>query len=348
VLIKAFQKRASWEVVKFIRMHVVRQGPRAARIRVRGMTTGLAVPMGLASVRERRLGLALGALGVAIFALSIPMTRLASGSAAAPELPAAFVALGRAGVAGLLALGYLALARDRLPRGDEWPWLGATALGVVFGWPLFLGYAVLHVDAVHASVVSGVLPLATATIAAAMLRQRPGAGFWACALAGCALVLAFAFWKGGAAFQAADGLLLLAVVTGAFGYVSGARLSSRMAPQQVISWVLVLSLPITLPLTVALWPQRPASFASWGGFAYVAVFSMWLGFFAWYRGLALGGTVRVSQVQLLQPFLSMLLCVPLLGEPVDAPTAMFSIAVLLTVLASQKVGAGPPSRSRPV
>ena len=285
-------------------------------------------------MRDRRVGLALGALGVLIFALSIPMTRLASGSAADPRLPAAFVAIGRAAFAGLLALAYLSAVRARLPRGAEWGWLAATALGVVFGWPLFLGYAVLHVDAIHASVVSGVLPLATAAIAAVMLRQRAGPAFWACAVAGCAIVVAFAWFRGGSAFQAADGLLLLAVLTAAFGYVSGARLSSRIPPQQVISWVLVLSLPLTLPISIALWPAQPVPAIAWGGFAYVSVFSMWLGFFAWYRALALGGTLHVSQVQLLQPFLSMLLAVPVLGETLDVTTVVFAIAVMLTVFAA--------------
>ena len=293
-----------------------------------------ALPMGLPSMRDRRIGLALGAIGVLIFALSIPMTRLASGSAADPRLPAAFVAIGRAAFAGLLALAYLTAVRARLPRGAEWGWLAATALGVVFGWPLFLGYAVLHVDAVHASVVSGVLPLATASIAAVMLRQRAGPAFWACAVAGCAIVIAFAWFRGGSAFQAADGLLLLAVLTAAFGYVSGARLSSRIPPQQVISWVLVLSLPLTLPVSFALWPAHPVPASAWVGFAYVSVFSMWLGFFAWYRALALGGTLHVSQVQLLQPFLSMLLAVPVLGETLDLSTVVFAIAIMLTVFAA--------------
>jgi drug/metabolite transporter (DMT)-like permease len=293
-----------------------------------------ALPMSLPSLRERRIGLALGAMGVLIFALSIPMTRLASGSADDPRLPAAFVAIGRAAFAGLLALAYLSAVRARLPHGAEWGWLAATALGVVFGWPLFLGYAVLHVDAVHASVVSGVLPLATAAIAAVMLRQRAGPAFWACAVTGCAIVLAFAWFRGGSAFQAADGLLLLAVLTAAFGYVSGARLSTRIPPQQVISWVLVLSLPLTLPTSIALWPAQPVPASAWGGFAYVSVFSMWLGFFAWYRALALGGTLHVSQVQLLQPFLSMLLAVPVLGETLDIATVVFAIAVMLTVFAA--------------
>jgi drug/metabolite transporter (DMT)-like permease len=299
-------------------------------------TPGLAMPLPVPSLRDRRAGLVLGVLGVLIFALSIPMTRLASGSADDPRLPAAFIAVGRAALAGVLALAYLRAVDARRPTREEWPWLVATALGVVFGWPLFLGFAVLHVDAVHASVVSGVLPLATAAIAALMLRQRAGAGFWACAVAGCALVAAFAWVKGGAAFQAADGLLLLAVLAASFGYVSGARLSRAMPPQQVISWVLVLSLPVTLPVTAALWPSQPAPAVAWGGFLYVSLFSMWLGFFAWYRALALGGALHVSQVQLLQPFLSMLFAVPLLGESLDAATVAFALAVMLTVFLGQR------------
>lgn len=308
------------------------------------MTEAVTIPLGRAVARDTRLGFALGALGVLIFALSIPMTRLASGSAGDPQLPAAFVAIGRAAFAGLLAAAYLLAVRARWPRGGEWLALAATALGVVFGWPLFLGFAVLHVDASHAAVVTGVLPLATAAIGALMLRQRPSPGFWLCAVAGCALVVAFAAWRGGATLQWADALLLLAVLSASFGYVSGARLSSRMPPEQVISWLLVLSLPVTLPFSIAFWPAQPVSAAAWGGFAYVSVFSMWLGFFAWYRALALGGTVRVSQVQLLQPFLSLLLCVPVLGEPLDIATVGFALAVMATVFAGKRMTDNVPQR----
>jgi drug/metabolite transporter (DMT)-like permease len=286
----------------------------------------------------------LGAAGVLIFALSIPMTRLASGSALQPQLPAVFVALGRAALAGVLAIGYLAWVRAPWPRGPQWRALALTAAGVVFGWPLLLGWAVLHVDAVHASVVSGLLPLATAALAAWMLRQRPGAAFWACALAGTALVIGFAWWKGGAALQAADALLAGAVLAAAFGYVSGARLAGQMPPEQVISWVLVISLPLTLPVALAHWPAQPVRAAAWGGFLYVSLFSMWLGFFAWYRALALGGTLRVSQIQLLQPFLSMLLAVPVLGERLDAATVAFALAVMACVAVSRRLAAAPASK----
>lgn len=293
------------------------------------------------SPREATRGMLLGVLGVLVFALSIPMTRLATGPGAASgsalPLPAEFVAIGRAAVAGLLAAAYLAWVRAPWPRRRQWLVLAFTAAGVVFGWPLFLGWAVLSVDAVHASVISGLLPLATAAVGAAWLRQRPSLGFWVCALAGTALVVAFAAWRGGGALQAADVLLLLAVASAAFGYVSGAQLARDMPPQQVISWVLVLVLPLTLPLAWWYRPSAPATLAAWGGFLYLGVFSMWLGFFAWYRALALGGTVRVSQVQLVQPFASMLLAVPLLGESLDAATVMFALAVIATVWAGKRM-----------
>jgi drug/metabolite transporter (DMT)-like permease len=203
-----------------------------------------------------------------------------------------------------------------------------TGLGVVFGFPLFLALAVREVDAIHASVISGVLPLATAAVAAVVLRQRPSIGFWACALLGLGLVLAFAWWRGASGFQWADGLLLLAVFSAAGGYVSGAGLSRQMSAEQVICWVLVMYLPLTAPLALANLPQLPVGSAAWGAFAYVSLFSMWIGFFAWYRALAIGGTMRVSQVQVIQPFLSMLLAVPILGEELDAMTLVFALAVI--------------------
>lgn len=278
-----------------------------------------------------RRGLLLGLVGVFIFALSIPMTRLASGSNEAPQLDPVFVALGRAALAGVLAASYLYFTNAKRPSLAQLQPLLLTAAGVVFGWPLFLGWAVRSVDAVHASVISGVLPLATAGLGALMLRQRPSPGFWLCVLAGFGLVFGFAWWRGAAGFQTADGLLLLAVLCASSGYVNGARLSQQLKPEQVISWVLVLSLPITLPVAWWTWPAQAVAPSAWGGFLYVSVFSMWLGFFAWYRALAIGGTVRVSQVQVLQPFLSMLLAVPILGEQLDGMTLLFALAVVAVV-----------------
>ncbi len=285
-------------------------------------------------------GLALGALGVLIFAATLPMTRLAVGDASAPQLPPAFVTAGRAAVAGLLSAVYLLLLRPRLPERRHWRALFISALGTVLGFPLFLSLALRQVDAMHAAVVTGVLPLATAAVAALMLRQRASAGFWVCAVVGCALVLAFAAWQGSGGLVPADGLLLLAVLCAAFGYVGGAQVSAVLPAQQVICWVLVLSLPLVLPATWWLRPQQSATAAAWGGFAYVSLFSMWLGFFAWYRGLALGGVMRVSQVQLLQPFLALLFAVPILGERLEPATVGFAMAVMAVVFVGRRLPAG--------
>ena len=285
-------------------------------------------------------GLLLGALGVLIFAATLPMTRLAVGDASAPQLPPAFVTAGRAGVAGLLSAAWLLILRAPFPARRHWPALFFSALGTVVGFPLFLALALRQVDAMHAAVVTGVLPLATAAVAALVFRQRASAGFWACALLGCALVIGFAAWQGSGGLSAADGLLLLAVLSGAIGYVGGAQVAVALPAQQVICWVLVLSLPFTLPAMWWLQPQQPASTAAWGGFAYVSLFSMWLGFFAWYRGLALGGVMRVSQVQLLQPFLALLFAVPILGERLQPATVAFALAVMAVVFIGRRMPAG--------
>jgi drug/metabolite transporter (DMT)-like permease len=288
-------------------------------------------------VNAAQRGMALGTLGVVIFAMTLPMTRLAVGDKAAPQLDPAFVTAGRAAVAGLLSAAWLAWHRVAPPPRRHWGALALSALGTVVGFPLFLALALREVDAMHAAVVTGVLPLATAAVAALVLRQRPSAGFWACAVAGCALVVAFAAWQGSGRLTAGDTYLLLAVLSAAGGYVAGARVSAVLPASQVICWVLVGSLPFTLPVTIALLPAAPVAASAWLGFGYVSVFSMWLGFFAWYAGLALGGVVRVSQVQLLQPFLALLFAVPVLGERLDAATVLFTLAVIAVVMVGKRM-----------
>ena len=292
------------------------------------------------SARDERKGLWLGFLGVVIFAMTLPMTRLAVGPASDPQLPPIFVTAGRAALAGLLSVLYLfatTSVRPTRPQGHQLPAFAICALGTVAGFPLFLALALRDVDAMHAAVISGVLPLATAAAAAWSFRQRPSVGFWICAVLGCAMVLAFAAYKGSGRLSFADGLLLLSVLSASIGYVAGARLSAQIRAEQVICWVLVMSLPLTLPVALFNWPSAPVRAAAWGGFAYVALFSMWLGFFAWYRGLALGGTVRVSQIQLLQPFLALLFAVPVLGEKLELITVVFSLAVIAIVFVGKKM-----------
>ncbi len=199
----------------------------------------------LASAHRR--GLWLGLLGVVIFALTLPMTRLAVGTPDAPQMSGVFIALGRAVVAGVLSAIFFFLAtKAPWPRRDQCKPLALVALGVVFGFPLCTSIAMRHVEAVHASVIVGVLPLATAAVGAWLHRQRPSAGFWVCAATGTALVVAFALIRSGTsrlAIQPADALLLLAMVCAAVGYGYGAKLSQTMRAEHVICWALVLSLP---------------------------------------------------------------------------------------------------------
>lgn len=287
-----------------------------------------------------RRGLWLGLLGVTMFAMTLPMTRLAVGTPETPLMSGVFIALGRAVVAAGLSILFLLATRASWPRrADGWPLLLVMG-GVVFGFPLLTSIAMRHVDAVHASVIVGVLPLATAAVGALLHRQRPSTGFWLCAVLGSALVVAFALLRSGSSglqLHFADVLLLGAMLCAAVGYGYGARLAQHMRAEHVICWALVMALPVTLPLA---WVSRPLvalPAAAWGGFAYVAVFSMWLGFFAWYRGLALGGTVRVSQLQLLQPVLGMLFAAGLLSERLDAVSIGFALAVITTVFISKKM-----------
>jgi drug/metabolite transporter (DMT)-like permease len=289
------------------------------------------------STAQETKGLWYGLLGVVIFAMTTPMTRLAVGPTLDPQLPPLFVTAGRAAVAGLLSVAYLLFTQASRPPRALWWLVAVCSAGTVVGFPLFLSLALRQVDAMHAAVITGMLPLATAAAAAVAMRQRPSFGFWVCAVLGFALVLAFAALQGGGALSVADGFLLLAVLCASIGYVAGARLSTHMSPEHVICWVLVMSLPLTVPVALANLPVQAVRPSAWLGFAYVTLFSMWLGFFAWYRGLALGGTVRVSQVQLVQPFFSLLFAVPVLGETLQPLTVVFSLAVIATVFVGKKM-----------
>ena len=271
------------------------------------------------------------------------MTRLAVGTPDAPQMSGLFIAMGRAVVAAGLSAALLLLTRAPLPARGDWLPLAITAGGVVFGFPLLTSIAMRHVEAMHASVIVGVLPLATAAVGALLHRQRPSLGFWLCAALGSVLVVLFAVFRSGSSgmgISFADLLLLAAMLCAAVGYCYGGRLAHHMRAEHVICWALVISLPLTLPLAILSWPVHEVKSTAWWGFGYVAVFSMWLGFFAWYRGLALGGTVRVSQVQLVQPFLSMLFAIPLLGERLDAITVGFGLAVIATVFLGKKMPVG--------
>jgi drug/metabolite transporter (DMT)-like permease len=282
-------------------------------------------------------GMLLGLAGVAIFSLTLPFTRLA-----VLELDPAFVALGRALVAALLAAVWLRWRRAPLPARDALLPLLAVAAGCVIGFPWLTSIAMQTLPAAHGAVLVGILPLATALCAVLRGGERPSAGFWVTALAGSALVVGFALRQGGGSLHAADAAMLAAVALGGLGYAEGGRLARRLGGEQVICWALLLSVPLALPLAAVLgWQHRAgiaaASAVAWGSFLYISLFSMFIGFFFWYRGMALGGVARVSQVQLLQPFLSLAGAAVLLGETLDTAHVVFAVAVIAVVAVGRRM-----------
>jgi drug/metabolite transporter (DMT)-like permease len=302
-------------------------------------------------MRDATLGLWLGLLGVVVFALTLPMTRLATGTAEHPQLSPWFVTWARAALAGSLAAVFLLATRSRLPTRTERPPLLLSLAGNVIGYPLLLGWALRHVTASHAAVITALLPLATAAVAAWLMHQRARLGFWLFALLGSALVLAYSLIRAAQAghgfhLEWADALLVGAVLAAALGYVGGAQVTRSMGAERVISWVCVMALPLTVPGALLTWPEQPIALSAWLALGYVGVFSMWAGFFAWFRGLALGGALRVSQTQLLQPFISILAALPLLGESLDLITLGFALAVVATVFMGRHMA--QPASTTPV
>ena len=298
-------------------------------------------------------GLWLGLLGVAIFALTLPMTRLATGTVEAPQLSPWFVTFARAALAGGLSAVYLLAVRAPWPQATQRNSLWLSLAGNAIGYPLLLGWALRHVTASHAAVITALLPLATAAAAAWLMHQRARLGFWVFAGLGSALVAVYSVLRAmqmgndlghGFGLAWADTLLLGAVVAASLGYVAGAKVTASLGAEKVISWVCVMALPITLPGTWLTWPTQPIATTSWLALLYVGVFSMWAGFFAWFRGLSMGGPLRVSQLQLLQPFISILAAVPLLGESLDAMTLGFALLVVLTVFMGRRMATAPASQ----
>jgi drug/metabolite transporter (DMT)-like permease len=292
-------------------------------------------------LQKETLGLWLGVLGVTIFAVTLPMTRLATGTADAPQLSPWFVTFGRAALAGFLSIAVLLAVRAPWPTAAQRKPLLIALLGNAIGYPLLLGLALRHVTSGHAAVITALLPLATAAVAAWVLHHRARLGFWMCAVLGSVLVVVYSLLRAyqtarGFGFEWADLLLLVAVLAASVGYVYGAQVTPALGAEKVICWVCAMALPLTLPGALLTWPTQPVAWSAWGALVYVGVFSMWAGFFAWYRGLALGGALRVSQTQLLQPFLSILAAVPLLGEPLEAMTVGFALAVVATVFVGKR------------
>ena len=275
---------------------------------------------------------AFGSLGVAAFSFSLPATRLALHG-----LTPGFVGLGRGVVGAVLAGMLLLILRPPRPRGRQWLRLATTGAGVVVGFPVLTAAALQNVTAAHGAVVVGLLPAATAVFAVLRGGERPSAPFWAACAAGTGCVLLFAWTQDRGGISPWDGAALAAVVLGGLGYAEGGTLSRDLGGWQVICWALVLTAPLlVVPVAMALPGQVPVRPEAWVGFAYLSVVSMLLGFFAWYRGLALGGVARIGQLQLAQPLLTLAWSALLLGEHVGVPTLLAALGVIGSVGVTQR------------
>ena len=274
-----------------------------------------------------RSGYLWGALGVLAFSFTVPLTRVAL-----EGFSPLFIGAGRAVLAAALATIALTATRARLPRGSQWARLAVVATGIVAGFPLLTTFALQRVPATHGAVVIGLLPAATAVAAVLRTREHPPTRFWWWAMAGAVATIGFASAQGGVFGQVAwsDVLLFGAVLAAAVGYAEGGLLSRELGAWQTISWALILAAPLMsiLTLVAVAEPAPAASATQWGAFVYLGAVSMYLGFFAWYRGLAIGPMAQVSQVQLIQPILSITWAALWLGETITWPTAFGGFAVI--------------------
>lgn len=269
-----------------------------------------------------------GLLGVIIFSGSLPATRIAVSG-----FSALFLTSARAVIAALIGLAVLGLLHQARPQRKDLVSLAIVSLGVVVGFPLLTALALQHITSAHSIVFIGLLPLSTAIFAVLRGGERPQPLFWLFAILGSATVAGFALSGGGSASLTGDLLMVAAIVLCGLGYAEGAALSRRIGGWQVISWALLLALPLMVPVAIWTWPPTWSgiSVPAWIGLAYVSIFSMFVGFIFWYRGLAIGGIARVGQLQQLQPFFGLALAGFLLHEPVAwsmiAATALVVVCV---------------------
>lgn len=297
-------------------------------------------------LERESLGLVFGFIGVVVFGMTLPMTRIA-----VMEFDPIFIALGRGILASFAAALALRVMAQPVPSIRQFGRLVVVAAGVVVGFPVLATIAMQYVPASHGGVVLAILPIATTVAGFIFAAERPSLGFWLCSLAGTAAVIAFAFWEGqdGGGAHLADLLLAVAVAVAAIGYAVGGVLSRDIGGWQVICWAVILAAPVNLIVMLALGTpiNWAASTKAWGAFLYLALFSQLIGFFAWNIGLAIGGVARVSQVQLLQTFVTLLASAWLVGEIVSWREIGFAVLVVLLVAIGLKmpVHKAPP-RSR--
>lgn len=285
-------------------------------------------------MKNETKGMLIGFIGIFIFSLTLPVTKITVGI-----LNPYFLCFARALLAGILAGAYLIYTKAPIPNAKQIRQFAMVALGVVFIFPLFINIAMTTGEASHAGVILGIMPLATVVAGVLLFQERPSLGFWISALTGCALVCTYAYLKSEGGFRYTDLLLLIACAANGIAYAIGGNLSRTMNAKQVISWTLVLSLPVNLIGSLFTFEESylMANTSIWIGFLYLGIFSMFVGFFFWYGGMAIGGISRVSQVQLLQPFCTLLASAILVSEPITFMNIIFAGLVITTVMIGRQM-----------
>ena len=274
-----------------------------------------------------------GFIGVVIFSGSLPATRVADAG-----FSPLFLTGARASIAGVLGLGLLLLFREKRPKRQEFLPLLIVAGGVAVGFPLLTALALQHLTTARSIMYIGLLPLSTAMFAVLRGGERPHPAFWLFSLLGSLLIAGYALARGAGAISIGDAMMLAAIIICGLAYAEGAKLSRRLGGWQVISWALVLSLPVMAGLTAASWPGGwgQVTGTAWLGLGYVSVFSSLIGFLFWYRGLAQGGIATVGQLQLLQPGFGLILAGTLLHETIGWPLVAVMAAVAGCVAAAKR------------
>jgi drug/metabolite transporter (DMT)-like permease len=288
----------------------------------------------------------LGLVGVLMFSLTLPMTRLA-----VRQIDPVWLALARCTVAALIGGCALAWLKVPFPARPLWPKVFWTIVGVIFGFPIFSSISMKYTDVSHGAVLVGMLPLSTAVVVTFFSSEKPSPKFWLSAFAGSALVVGFALWQSKGALQIGDLAMFAAVLAAGVGYALGGKLAQAIGGWQAISWSLVCALPLVMigmillglarggiaeSVTVNGIDWRSISWQNWGCFAYVAVFSQLIGFFFWYGGMAIGGVARVSQVQLLQLFCTLGFAALINQETVSLGTWIVGLLVMVVIVINKK------------
>jgi drug/metabolite transporter (DMT)-like permease len=285
-------------------------------------------------VNKETKGMLIGFVGILIFSLTLPVSKIAVLS-----FDPYFIAFGRALLAGLVATAYLIYKNEPFPQKKDFAKFAVIALGVVFGFPIFTTVAMTQGSSSHGAVILGMMPLATTVIGVIRFKERPSLGFWLVSLLGAFLVVMYALLKNSGSFTGVDLLLVLGGICACIGYVEGGELSRKINPRAVISWALVISLPINIVMTYATFDLYYLHVGTWPWitFIYLSLFPMFLGFFFWYEGLAVGGIARVSQVQLIQPFCTLLAASILLGDSLTLMNVVFAVLVISTVILGKRM-----------